>query len=107
MKPVSHYPVANIRISEQTTKFYLSFFYAKNAIPGYRTRLVLYYEKSSQAKRHSRALDMTEWRVVEMTRRERLCFGTSKIIPNRHGIIMGLRQKGDQPRVVAEAMPDL
>lgn len=26
MKPVSHYPVANIRISEQTTKFYLSFF---------------------------------------------------------------------------------
>lgn len=57
MKPVPHFSVANIRISEQTTKFYLSFFYAKNAIPEYRTRLVLYYEKSSQAKRHSRALD--------------------------------------------------
>ena len=26
MKPVSHFSVANIRISEQTTKFYLSFF---------------------------------------------------------------------------------
>ena len=29
MKPVPHLSVANIRISEQTTKFYLSFFHAE------------------------------------------------------------------------------
>ncbi len=56
MKPVPHFSVTNIRISEQTAKFYLSFFTRKMPHQGYRTRLVLYYEMSPRATlgRHGR-----------------------------------------------------